>query len=107
MTVMLVDLPQTTIMVVDSLQNEDDDGRDSPQTKTTAALVVDPPQTTALVFDPLQTTVTMVANPPQMVVAKNLVMVMGQVLKDFQYVFTMMVDGGGRGRCPMVVLVVT
>ncbi|CAH1442411.1 unnamed protein product [Lactuca virosa] len=48
---MLDDLPRTTVMVVDSLQNEDDDGCDPPQTETTATLVVDLPQTATMVFD--------------------------------------------------------
>lgn len=81
MVAMLIDLQQTTIMVVDLLQNEHNNGCDPPQTETTAALVVDPPQTTTMVYDPLQTTVVMVVNLPHMVVAKNLVMLMGQVLK--------------------------
>ena len=83
MAAMLVDLPQTTVIVVDSLQNEDDDGCDPPHTETTTTLVVDLPQTAAMVFDPLQTMVKMVVNLPQMVVAKNLFMFMGQVLKDW------------------------
>ncbi|CAH1419720.1 unnamed protein product [Lactuca virosa] len=91
MTAMLIDLPQTRVMVVDSLQNEDDDCCDPPQTKTTVALVIGPPQTTAMVFDPLQTKVAMVVNPPHMVVAKNLVMVIGQVLKGWlQWLWTVM-----------------
>ena len=53
MALMLADLPPTTVMVVDLLQNADDDGCDQPQTETTATLVVDPPQTTTMVFYPL------------------------------------------------------
>lgn len=83
MAAMLVYFPQKTVINVDSLQNEDDDCCDPPHTETTTTLVVDLPQTAAMVFDPLQTMVKMVVNLPQMVVAKNIFMFMGQVLKDW------------------------